>query len=118
MTKEEQLNGVLMELKKTLPELKSVVLGTTDGLPLTQEGPESPRVAAMAATVLGLANRISQTARIGEMQEVIIQGEEGYFFVFAVGEKGVLALVAPSHANLGLIHLEAKGYAQRLSEVL
>ena len=118
MTKQEQLQGILRELKQALPELRSIVVASTDGLPIVHDAADAPRVAAMAATALGLGKRISQTTDLGNLEETIVRGNQGYFVVYAAGDKGVLAVSAPSDANLGLIHLEARSYAARLAQVL
>ncbi len=118
MTKQEQLQQILRELKQALPELRSVVVASVDGLPIVHDSSDAPRVAAMAATALGLGRRISQTTELGSLEETIVRGNHGYFVVYAAGEKGVLAVSAPAGANLGLIHLEAREFASRLARTL
>ncbi|WP_456410320.1 roadblock/LC7 domain-containing protein [Oceanithermus sp.] len=118
MSKQEQLQGILKEIKQALPELRSVVVASADGLPIVHDSADAPRVAAMAATALGLGKRISQTTDLGPLQETIVRGNDGYFVVYAAGDKGVLALAAPADANLGLIHLEARDFAARLAQLL
>jgi len=118
MTKQEQLHGILKKLKQALPELRSIVIASTDGLPIAHNAADAPRVAAMAATALGLGKRIGQTAELGSLQETIVRGDQGYFVIYAAGDKGVLAVSAPADANLGLIHLEARGCAGRLAQIL
>jgi len=118
MSKKDQLQQILDELKSALPELRSVVVASTDGLPIVHDAPDAPRIAAMAATALGLGKRISQTTELGNLEETIVRGNQGHFVVYAAGDKGVLALAAPADANLGLIHLEAREFASRLAQAL
>jgi predicted regulator of Ras-like GTPase activity (Roadblock/LC7/MglB family) len=49
---------------------------------------------------------------------VVVRGQNGYVVVYSAGEKGVLAVTAPMGANLGLIHLEARGAAQKIAQIL
>jgi len=49
---------------------------------------------------------------------VVVRGQNGYMVVYSAGEKGVLAVAAPMGANLGLIHLEARGAAQKIAQIL
>jgi len=118
VSKQEVLQGILRDLKQALPELRSIVVASTDGLPIVHNAADAPRVAAMAATALGLGKRISQTTELGSLEETIVRGNQGYFVVYATGDKGVLAVSAPADANLGLIHLEARSYAAKLAQVL
>ena len=118
MNKQEQLQQILRELKQALPELRSVVVASTDGLPIVHDSADAPRVAAMAATALGLGKRISETTDLGSLEEAIVRGKQGYFVVYAAGDRGVLAVAAPAGANLGLIHLEARDFANRLAQAL
>jgi predicted regulator of Ras-like GTPase activity (Roadblock/LC7/MglB family) len=120
MSRQEALQETLRQLRSAIPEASGAIVASTDGLPLASDLPEgeSTRLAAMAATALGLGKRIAQTAGLGPLDEVVIRGKQGYLVVYSAGERGVLAVSAPREVNLGLIHLEAREAAQRLSEVL
>jgi len=121
MSKQDTLRSALANLRAALPELRGALIATTDGLPITQamnEGADANRVAAMAATALGLGKRINDTLDSGDLTEMSISGKEGQVYIYAAGRKGVLAVVAPSGMNLGLLHLEARDTAQMISEVL
>jgi Uncharacterized distant relative of homeotic protein bithoraxoid len=72
----------------------------------------------MAATALGLGKRFAQTSNLGGLEEGVVRGQNGYVVVYSAGEKGVLAVTAPMGANLGLIHLEARGAAQKIAQIL
>ncbi|MGQ9896581.1 MAG: roadblock/LC7 domain-containing protein, partial [Acidobacteriota bacterium] len=67
---------------------------------------------------LGLSRRIAQTVHLGDFQEVVIRGGEGYLVVYGAGEKAVLAVSIPSSVNLGLIHLEARDRATQIAAIL
>ncbi len=118
MNKREQLEALVQELRRALPELRGAVVASADGLPVVADAPDATRLAAMAATALGLGKRISQTTQLGRLAETVVRGSDGYVVVYAAGDKGVLALIAPADANLGLVHLEARDVAGRLAEVI
>ncbi len=118
MNKREALEQLVSELRTALPEIKGIVVASADGLPIVAQAEDAPRLAAMAATALGLGKRIAETTQLGPLAETVVRGRDGYVVVYAVGQRGVLALIAPAHVNLGLLHLEARAIAGRMAEVL
>ena len=120
MSKQEQLQQLLGELKAALPELKEIIVASADGLPVAQLGENeiATRLAAMAATAHGLGKRITTTTHLGNLVEIVIRGDQAYFIAYAVGDKGILGLTTPAGSNLGLVRLEAQEYAKKLAEIL
>ncbi|MFD2610332.1 roadblock/LC7 domain-containing protein [Deinococcus taklimakanensis] len=121
MTKQERLNSILQNLRNSLPEVRGALIATVDGLPIAQVvdgNTDANRVAAMAATALGLGKRINDTLASGELTELSVSGLNGQVFIYAAGRKGVLAVVTPSQMNLGLLNMEARDAAQDVASVL
>ncbi len=120
MSKVETLQEILKTLRMAVPEIQGVMIASQDGLPIAHDFPEgeAPRIAAMAATSLGLGKRIAATLRLGDFQETVVRGSGGYLVVYEAGEKGILAVSLPQGANLGLVHLEAREMAKRLKGLL
>jgi predicted regulator of Ras-like GTPase activity (Roadblock/LC7/MglB family) len=79
---------------------------------------DSPRTAAMAATALGLGRRVVEVFGHGDFQETLTRGSDGYLVVYSAGPRGVLAVMAPAQANLGLLHHEARRVAAHIAEIL
>lgn len=120
-SKQETLLTTLHTLRGNLPELRGALVATVDGLPIAQtfaDGTDANRVAAMAATALGLGKRINDTLGAGELSEMSVTGLDGQVFVYATGKKGVLAVVTPPGMNLGLLHMEARDAARTVAVVL
>ena len=119
--KSEILNNTLMTLRGSMPELRGALVATADGLPIAQsfsDATDAGRVAAMAATALGLGKRINDTLGAGNLSEMSVSGLNGQVFIYAAGRKGVLAVVTPSQMNLGLLNMEARDAAQDVASVL
>ncbi|MFC3860081.1 roadblock/LC7 domain-containing protein [Deinococcus antarcticus] len=119
--KSEILNNTLMTLRGSMPELRGALVATADGLPIAQsfsDATDAGRVAAMAATALGLGKRINDTLGAGDLSEMSVSGLNGQVFIYSVGAKGALAVVAPAGVNLGLLHMEARDTAKTLALVL
>ncbi|MFC5848799.1 roadblock/LC7 domain-containing protein [Deinococcus petrolearius] len=121
MSKQDRLNSTLTALRGALPELRGVLIATVDGLPIAQTmgvGTDANRVAAMAATALGLGKRINDTLGSGMLTDMSVGGTDGQVYIYAAGTKGVLAVVAPAGVNLGLLHMEARDAAQEVAGIL
>ncbi|WP_407571615.1 roadblock/LC7 domain-containing protein [Deinococcus altitudinis] len=120
LSKQDMLRDIVSYLRSALPELRGVLVATSDGLPIVQamtEGTDANRVAAMAATAVGLGKRINDTLASGTLTEMSVSGQDGQVFLYVAG-KGVLAVVAPANMNLGLLHMEARDVARSIANVL
>jgi predicted regulator of Ras-like GTPase activity (Roadblock/LC7/MglB family) len=122
VSKQEQLQSALERMNRALSGLKGVLLSTLDGMPIVQvvndQSVEPARVAAMSATALGVGRRIAETLKTGQLRELSLQASEGRIFIYLVGNKACLSLVAPIDSNIGLINLEVGDTISQLAEVL
>jgi predicted regulator of Ras-like GTPase activity (Roadblock/LC7/MglB family) len=120
MAKGEVVKSQLEALRSSIPELKGVLLASTEGLPIAHSlsnGSDPNRVAAMAAAASNLGRRVTDSLSAGTLGEVSIQADEGALFVYSAGSKAVLAVISPNGGNAGLIHLEARSAAKELGEM-
>lgn len=120
MNRQEQLQDLLVGLQREVPDIRGALLASRDGLAIatTMPAAEGGRVAAMAATVAALANRVVDTIGLGRFEETEIQGDAGTFVVYDAGHIAVLAVLAQRGATLGLVHLEARRVADEVGKVL
>jgi predicted regulator of Ras-like GTPase activity (Roadblock/LC7/MglB family) len=119
MAKYEELQREVDNLRAAIPELKGVVVASTEGLPIAHSlsnGVDAARVAAMAAAAASLGKRVSETLNVGSLSEISVSGAEGQIFLYAAGTKGVLAVIGPNGANAGLIHLESRSAAVSIGQ--
>jgi predicted regulator of Ras-like GTPase activity (Roadblock/LC7/MglB family) len=120
MAKHDALKTHIEALRNSIPELKGVLLASSEGLPIAHSlsnGADPNRVAAMAAAASNLGRRISDSMSVGSLGEISIRGEEGVLFIYSAGTKAVLAVMGPQGSNAGLIHLEARTTAKDISEL-
>lgn len=120
MSKQEDLTRVIYEMRRSIPELHGVMIASTDGLPVAHDFPDSEaeRVAAMAATALGLGKRMTERTNMGALHETVVRGDHGYVVVYAAGENAVLVMSGPITSNLGLMRIEARTASAAVSQVL
>jgi predicted regulator of Ras-like GTPase activity (Roadblock/LC7/MglB family) len=120
MAKHEAFKNYIDNLRNSIPELKGVLLASSDGLPIAHSlsnGADPNRVAAMAAAAANLGRRISDSMSVGSLAEISVRGEEGVLFVYSAGPKAILSVIGPHGSNAGLIHLEARATAQEIAQL-
>ena len=120
MTDTDRLTLAIKALRSAMPAITGVMIASSDGLTLAHDITEedSPRTAAMAATALGLGRRVVEVFGHGDFQETLTRGSNGYLVVYSAGPRGVLAVMAPAQANLGLLHHEARRVAAHIADIL
>ena len=114
-------------LRGAIPELRAILIGSTEGLPVAHwiAGGADParvaamadRISAMAAAAMNLGKRVSESISLGALIEISMTGAEGQIFVYSAGTKGVLAVIAPRGGNAGLVHLEARQVAKGVGDL-
>lgn len=119
-TLEQAVSRELSALRMSVPGLLSVLVATTDGLPLVGDcrGTDRQTAAAMAAAALGLGGEIAGRIRQGEYCETVTRSSDGYFVTYRIGDIGVLAVVAPTGVSLAMLHHEARTTAARLARLI
>ncbi len=122
MSKQNQLMAALDRLNKAVPSIKGSLLSTLDGISIVHvindPAVDPARVAAMSATAIGVAKRISETLKVGQSREISLQASEGRVFIYLVGSKACLSLVTLSDSNTGLIQLEVADAIEQLNTIL
>lgn len=119
MARLDQLQKCLDELRSAIPELRGVMLASTEGLPIAHSltnGTDPARMAAMAAAASSMGRRLSDILYAGSLEEISVAGSDGQIFLYSAGTKGILAVLGPSGCNAGLVHLEARSVAKELGE--
>jgi hypothetical protein len=119
-TTSEGLAAVISSIHHAIPELFGVMIATMDGLAVAHDLSEgdAERIAAMAATALGLGARISERTNLGALAETVIRGARGHLVVYATGSDAVLVLTGPLESNLTLMRLEARAASVRINSLL
>jgi len=120
VTDVERVQQAIKALRSSMRDIAGVMVASSDGLTLAHDidEKEAPRTAAMAATTVGLGRRTVDVFGHGTFQETITRGTHGYLIVYSAGPKAVLAVLAPSKANLGLLHHEARRVAAHIATVI
>lgn len=98
----EALESELKKLHHIVEGVKATVIVNIDGLLVAaypdEDSPEhnptsSPQVAAMAATLIGLAEKTLGRLAQGDLERLLMQGEEGTMVIYPAGRAAVAVLV-------------------------
>ena len=120
MSKQEEFNAVIQQLRENVPDITGVMIASLDGLSICTDFPETDaaRVAAMGASAIGLGNRITKTTELGDMYDMMIEGTNELLIIYMAGSGAILSVRAPRRANLGLIRLEGPKAAEKVAELV
>jgi hypothetical protein len=117
----DRLTNTLNELQTSTADIEASALVSVDGLIIASALPAETgedRVAAMSAAMLSLGERIAVELGRGVLDQVYVKGDHGYVILMSVGEEAVLTVLAQARAKLGLVFLEMRRAAERLSRLL
>ncbi len=100
----ESLDRVLRTLHTAVPGIIASVIVNIDGLLVSSYPPgdednfddnptSSPQVAAMAATLIGLAERTLGRLAQGDLERLLMEGENGIMVVYPAGRTALAVLV-------------------------
>jgi len=115
----DQIQKDLENLRAAVPELRGVLLASNEGRAIAHLLPldTSPhQIAALAAAASSLGQRVSDSLSAGNLNEISLTSTDGQLFLYNAGNKAVLAVIGPTGANTGLIHLEARWAAREIGD--
>ncbi len=124
----ETLERILKTLHVAVDGVRASVIVNIDGLlvaafpPGNEANPHenptsSPQVAAMSATLIELAERTLGRLAQGQLQRLLMEGEEGVMIIFPAG-RASLAVMVEKDARLSRVLFAAKKAAAEIEAVL
>jgi hypothetical protein len=122
MSSIQKMEEILEALESDIPSITGTIVASGDGFVVTEtlngKGKRAEEIAAMVATTTSVSERMSSTLSAGAVEETSIRGDERSIFLFRASKKGILAVIARSEANVGMIHLRAREAAQAIGKRL
>jgi hypothetical protein len=118
---EEQLVGILRDLRMTAPEVEGGAVVSMDAQIIASSLPstvEEDRVCAMSAALYGIGTRAAKELQQGEVEQLYIKGEKGYILITHAGQDAVLFVMASAKAKLGVIFFEVRRATEEIARVL
>jgi predicted regulator of Ras-like GTPase activity (Roadblock/LC7/MglB family) len=117
-TTSEKLTDILRTIRATTPEIIGASVVSSDGFIVASVLPsevDEDLIGGMAASLLGVGERIAADLMRSQMEQVYVRSPKGYIIVNAVGPDAVLVVLVTKEAKLGLIFLELK---RKIGELL
>ncbi|CAO5174684.1 Serine protease inhibitor Rv3364c [Frankia sp. AiPs1] len=118
----ENMSWLLNNLVKKVPEVTYVIALSSDGLLLaTSYGMDRATADQLAAVASGFNSLARGAGRFfggGNVRQTIVEMEEGFLFVTAVGDGSCLAILSSPGADIGLIAYEMALLVTRVGEFL
>ncbi len=119
---EQQLEGVLKELRRRAHGIRSTVVADPEGLPMASDLDtrfDRGDIAAMSSLITQSADGVFGHLGLESAQVAVIEGREADIAVMDVGEEGAsLLVVLEKGASLGLVKLEMKWAVGELCRLL
>ncbi|HLF25660.1 MAG TPA: roadblock/LC7 domain-containing protein [Anaerolineae bacterium] len=126
-----QIEDILRSLHEAVDGLQGTVVVSLDGFVVAAHLPhgngrrkraenpaDSPQVAAMAASIIALSDRVLAQLARGTISRVLIDGSEGGIVVVPAGADAALAVMVSHEAKLGLVMLALNRSAEQVRRIL
>ena len=121
----EQIQGKIKEIMEeatpTAAGIKAAILLSKEGLPIASALPaslEEAEIAAMAASILGVADLAAERMEQGTLEEVLMTNEKGLVIMRSAGEKAILVLAASKNVKTGLLVYAARTASEKIAPLL
>ncbi|SNQ45985.1 conserved hypothetical protein [Frankia canadensis] len=118
----ENMSWLLNNLVKKVPEVTYVIALSSDGLLLaTSYGMDRATADQLAAVASGFNSLARGAGRFfggGNVRQTIVEMDQGFLFVTAVGDGSCLAILSSPGADIGLIAYEMALLVTRVGEFL
>jgi predicted regulator of Ras-like GTPase activity (Roadblock/LC7/MglB family) len=110
-TKSDRISEVLRGVRASSPEVIGACAVSSEGFIIASVVPneiDEDLIGGMAASLLGVGERIASDLMRSQMEQVYVRSPKGYIIVNAVGADASLVLLVTREAKLGLVFLELK----------
>ncbi|WP_275675346.1 roadblock/LC7 domain-containing protein [Streptomyces sp. MUM 178J] len=117
------MDWMLEELASSVPQTRSVVVLSSDGLCMAQFGTDEDTADRLAAACAGLQSLSTAIATEfphgdGKMKLVVIEINGGFFYLMAAGAGAYLAVLADDDVDAGLMGQRMRDLVARIGQHL
>ncbi|MFA5515973.1 MAG: roadblock/LC7 domain-containing protein [Desulfuromonadales bacterium] len=121
MSRIDELNKTLSNLQASSSDMEACAIVSEDGLIIASslpQGVEEERIAAMSAAMLSMGERIAHELKRGDLEQLYVKGQQGYFLSMHAGTHAVLIALVRQNAKLGLIFFDLNKAAEAIKAIL
>nr|WP_234426696.1 roadblock/LC7 domain-containing protein [Streptomyces niger] len=117
------MDWMLEELASSVPQIRNIVLLSSDGLCMAQNGTEGDAADRLAAACAGLQSLSAAIAvefphGDGRMKLVVVEVDGGFFYLMAAGAGAYLAVLADADVDAGLVGQRMRDLVARIGQHL
>lgn len=102
-TTEKVLNiNVLLRILMKIEGMRGVTLINVEGIPISSilpQGADETRLATMTTAIISLGERVCKVTKLGDLNILFIQGEEGTLLVVSCGSEYILNIALDNTIN-------------------
>ncbi len=116
-----KLRTIIEESTSLTGGIRAWMLLSKEGLPIASavpQGLEEAEIAAMAASILGVADLAAERLNQGTLEEILMTNEKGLVIMRSAGEKAILVLAASKTTKTGLLVYAANTAAEKIAPLL
>jgi uncharacterized protein len=120
-TRAGRLAAALDDFIRSSPDVEAAAVVSYDGLPMASALPEEmeeDRVGAMSAALLSLGEQAAVGLGRGQLNQVFVEGDDGFVFLMSARDQAVLAAIARRTAKIGFMLFEMRRAADRIGKAL
>ncbi|MCK5238898.1 MAG: roadblock/LC7 domain-containing protein [Candidatus Thorarchaeota archaeon] len=118
---QEKLRAIMEEATALATGIRAWLLLSKEGLPISSavpQGLEEAEIAAMSASILGVADLAAERLEQGTLEEILITNAKGLIIMKGAGEKAILVLAARKDMKAGLLVYAAKVATEKIAPLL
>lgn len=117
----KKLESDLKSFVQNTDNVNGAAIVTPDGLALAADLPgemDEERVSAMTAAMLSLGERIGSELKRGEIEQIYVEGKEGYGVLTNCGPDAVFLVLASISVKKGVLMFEIKQVLDELKSAI
>lgn len=106
---EDALLAEMRALQEKVTGITGTALASRDGLIVREDtgGVDPDNLAALAATWLALAQRMSNEVGQGALREAMTRSSGGFVVIYAIGAQAVLVIIGDEGLDIASLHRES-----------
>jgi predicted regulator of Ras-like GTPase activity (Roadblock/LC7/MglB family) len=121
VSRASKITDTLRVLRTSTPEIIGAVVVNMEGFVVSSLLPsdvDEELIAGMAASLLGVGERISADLMGSSMEQIYARSPKGYIVLQAINPEAALVILVTREAKLGLVFLEVKRISAELARVV
>ena len=120
-TRVERMQDVLRSIRAASADIVGSAILTSDGFVVASMLPsevDEELISGMAATLLGVGERISAEMMGSDLEQTYVRAKAGYVIVNQITADEVLIILTTRQAKLGLVFMEVRKRVAELAKLM